>query len=259
MLAHRSLLTRLQAEDGFTLIELLVAMVTSLVVCFAAFTLLQVASDQSARATDYLQASQLGRTAMSHIVDALNSACVSEGTAPIQETSSGEKLVFVTGFSKKAEIKPSEVQHNEIKWEAITGKVGKLVDVRSYAEKEIGTDTGEYQWAKATTVELDPAVDKPVNAKGEALPIFKYYKYGSEASSTSETGVTSLTEIPQKSSTEELKAEAKKVAGTTISFRSLPVDRSEKVGRDLDLSDQVTFAFSAGFIETSLTSSKACE
>jgi prepilin-type N-terminal cleavage/methylation domain-containing protein len=257
MLTRHPVLARLQAQDGFTLIEVLVATSMSLVISFAAFTLLQVATDQSARATDYLQASQLGRNAMSHIVDALNSACVSEGAAPIQESSSGEKLVFVTGFSKKTEIKPAEVQRNEIKWEAIKGKVGRLVDVKAPAEKEVSS--GEYQWGKSSTVELDPAVDKPENAKGETQPIFKYYKYGTETTESSESGVTSLTEIAAKSSAEELKAEAKKVASTSISFRSLPVDRSEKVGRDLDLSNQVTFAFSAGFTEPALTSSKACE
>jgi hypothetical protein len=235
-------------------------MLASVVITFAAFALLQLATQQTSRARDFVQASQTGRTAMTHIVDELNSACVAENAAPVLPTSKPEELYFVTAFSKKSEIQPSEVQEHRLYWkEAPAGSgIGGLYDAEAAAE----TKTGEHEWKFKELPPVGTLIDANVvrykNPKTGQPEIFKYYKYSLKTEENGTAGLSALVEIERKPG-EELKAEATKVASVTINFRSLPSDNSEKLGRDAELSSQVTFAFSAGFTEPEVTSKFACE
>jgi prepilin-type N-terminal cleavage/methylation domain-containing protein len=249
----------LRSEHGFTLIELLVAMVTGLVVTTAAFALLYVAGEQSSRATDFVQASQTGRTAMAHIVDELNSACVGEKAAPILEGSTREKLIFVTGFSEKTLVEPSEVQKHVIYWKQSKGEVGKLYDEEAIATKE--TSAGSLKWEFAKLAEpgylIDADVIRPKNAKGE-FELFTYDEFAKEvAKESSTTPLSGLTPVVFEK--ELSSAEAKDVASVAIQFRSLPVDESTKVGRDFETTSQVSFAFSAPLTEPSITTKGGCQ
>jgi len=258
MLRSRARLITFHSESGFTLMETLVSMVTAIVITLAAFALLQLVGEQTSRATDYLQASQTGRRAMAHVVEELNSVCLSSAATPLREESTNEKLYFVTGYSKKVEIAPSEVQKHEVYWEATKGEIGKLYDATALGEKETSSGSYEWQFGKYTPVLLDANTKRTPTGKGTNEPLFKYYKYGEHAEESSEGGISALTEVPLKSG-EPLEAKAKEVAAVQITFRSLPTDNSEKPGRDLDLTSRVTFAFSATFAEPTITESGPCK
>lgn len=78
-------LSRVRDERGLTLIELLVSMLMATVVIGALLTILQISTKQTTLASDKVQANQLGRTAMTRIVDELRSSCLNAGFSPIQE------------------------------------------------------------------------------------------------------------------------------------------------------------------------------
>lgn len=259
MLILTSALRRLRSERGFTLIETLVALGTGLIVTFAAFALLQTTSEQTSRATDYVQASQLGRVAMTHIVDELNSACLTSEFAPVQSESikeaGREKMVFIDSFSKEPEIAAGEVQRHELIWTETSGKLGKLEDIKQLGTEKKVTEKGTtFVWSttKTKTVLGEDIGRTVVTSKGveTTTPIFQYYKYAKGTSETSEAGLSSLSPITYEP---ELGKEAPEVASVVVSFRSLPTDRSEKTSRAVDLSSQVTFAFSASVAEPTIT------
>ncbi len=247
-------------EAGFTLIEMLVSMVTALLITLAAFALLQVVVDQSSRETDYLQASQLGDTAIAHITDELHSGCFATGLKPIFANSSGTDLIFATAYSEKTEPTAAQAQKHEIKWEAepkAAGKVletGKLVDYM-YAGKGTYpsfTFAASPSYTKKTILAQHVATN---SAAGEST-IFKYYKYSAEAQQSSESTVGSFT--PLAATPTLTAAEAEQTASVVVSFRQLPSDGSEKPGRSLDLKSQVTFAFGAPIAEPKIVD-KPCE
>jgi Tfp pilus assembly protein PilV len=69
---------------GFMLIETLVAIISATVVTGALFMILIVSLHQTSRITGRVQATELGRDTMTHIVDELHSACIAKEFVPIQ-------------------------------------------------------------------------------------------------------------------------------------------------------------------------------
>ncbi len=260
MLGRGPSLPRLSSEHGFTLIEMMVAMVSGVVLATASWALLQLATEQAARASDFVQASQIGRTAMTHVVDEVSSGCLTENAAPVQEGSTSEKLIFVAAYSKRAEVQPNEVQEHKIYWkEAKAGGTPGLYDEKRVASKRLNETEWEFSEKYSEPgVLIDTNVAREKNKKGE-YEIFRYSKYGKEASSSSTNGLSALEAIELKEHQELSKGEASHIASMEIKFRSLPADNSEKRGRDVSLNSQVTFAFSAGFTEPTDTSTGACQ
>ena len=103
-------------QHGFTLIETLVAMISGVVVTGATFSVLIVSLHQTSRITDSVQATQLGRTAMTHVIDELHSVCLARKFSPVQENSSDSKLIFVNAYSKESVISKTEAYEHEIEW-----------------------------------------------------------------------------------------------------------------------------------------------
>src|ERR1700733_1597371 len=243
MLASTSTLQpRLRSEHGFTLMETLVAMVAGILVAFAATMLLRVSLEQTERASDYVQASQLGRTALTRIVDELNSACLEAGDTPVLASSTPETLIFNDAFSKEAEIPNSQIQKHEIIWNSASGT---LTDKKYIVTSKSGM---EYLYSTATETKIGTHI-----AKNEPEPIFRYYKYNTAATSSTETGVAPFTEIALAAKAGLSTTQAEEVASVQISFRALPTNGKIGAGRSLDLRNQVTFAFSAPIAEPTIT------
>jgi hypothetical protein len=241
-------------ESGFTLMETLVAMVAGLAVAGAAFAILEVALHQTSRVTDVAQASQLGRTTMTAMIDELHSACLAPGFTPIQAGSSKEELRFINAYSSEATIPNAS--------EAAIGGTGAFEHKITYAGG-ILTDysypsTSVGAWPKFTfSKEASPAggtrlgehisQTAVLNEKKEKVlvPIFQYYKYATKTSSAAEN-LAIGTLNPEPLAGKPLNAaEAQTAASVLISIRAAPSNGNEKVERDVDMSDQVTFAFSA--------------
>ena len=100
--------------------EVLVAMVIGIVVTGALFAILEVSLHQTSRITDRVQATQLGRTAMTKMVDELHSACLAREFAPVRANSGPKELRFATGFSEKTLVEPSEAYEHRIVWNGTT-------------------------------------------------------------------------------------------------------------------------------------------
>ncbi|HTD08135.1 MAG TPA: hypothetical protein VK680_04520 [Solirubrobacteraceae bacterium] len=223
--------------------ETLVAMVAGILVAFAATMLLRVSLEQTERASDYVQASQLGRTALTRIVDELNSACLRSGFAPVQAKSTPEKLIFYAAFSKEPEIPNSQIQFHEIEWVSASGNL--------YDAKTVVTGTSGTEYTHSATV---PKVLIGTHiAKNEPEPIFRYYEYNTAATSSTETGVAPFKEIKLAAKEGLSTTQAEEVASVQISFRALPTNGKVGAGRSLDLRSQVTFAFSAPIAEPTIT------
>lgn len=232
-------------ERGFTLVETLVAMVAGVAVMGGLFSVLDVSLRQSTRVADVVQASQLGRTAMTNIVDELHSACIAPGFAPIQEGSTGSKLIFITGYSEAAEI--TSVRKDEIVW------AGETLTDNVY--NSTGGASLEFTFAKAPTRSVLIGKNISQSAEGgKEVPIFRYYQYAvtppnnekrTEASSTLE-----LKEPPKAASFSA--AEAKPLASVLISFKAGPVSTNKEASRKVELAGQVTLAFSAPSAEATI-------
>ena len=229
-------------ESGFTLIELLVAMVTGIIVTGALFAILEVSMHQTARVTDVTQANQLGRSTMTHIVDELHSACIAAEQKPIQVGSGASKLVFVDAYSEKAEI-PS-AHKDEIIWEEATGK---MID-KTYLST--AGSWPKFTFSGTATPSAGVIIGEKISQAeqgGKKLPIFQYFAYTTKPSTSPTAPSTTLSEEPLKVPFEK-EEQAALAASVLISFKAAPT--SNVTSRAIELSNQVTFAFSAPAAES---------
>jgi len=240
--------------QGFTLIETLVAIVTGIVVTAALFAILEVSLHQSARASDVVQASQLGRASMSRMVDELRSSCLSSEFVPIQANSSNTELFLRNSYSEKAV--PTSASEHKIVWNETTGALTDFTypstsgswpnfGYSGTASPVAGTLIGERISAQGTTV----VKNKESKAETIPTPIFRYYKYATKAGNAEEATnvpVGTLTQI-ELGAKETLGAtRAEEVASVLISIRAGATDGLYTThGGVADFSNQVTLAFSA--------------
>jgi hypothetical protein len=226
---------------GFTLMETLVAMITGVAVTGALFAILEVSMNQSTRLSDVAQATQQGRTAMTHIVDELHSTCLSSAFTPVQEKSNATELIFTNAYSESSEI--TSERQDKIVWSKATGTLtdntyvsngGSWPTFTFPAEPTSSTRIGEH----ISEAEVESG------GKVETLPIFRYYAYSTKSSTTPTAPSTTLNEsspltVPLS------KTEAPKAASVVVSFKAAPNDAKATLGRGVNLTSQVTFAFSA--------------
>jgi prepilin-type N-terminal cleavage/methylation domain-containing protein len=236
-------------QHGFTLIEVLVAMLTSVVVTGALFGILLVTLHQTSRITDRVQASQLGRTAMTKMVDELHSACLARELSPVQANSSPSELRFETGFSEKPVIEYKEASEHRILWTGTYPKSGNLID-KTYEAKSTST------WPKFA-FEVTPASEvllaEYVYAQSATVPIFRYYKYATSASAGTETTPTGTLEEVTPEGGKLTAKQAEGIAAVQVSFSQAPSDNNLKLGRPVEFTSLATFAFAAPNSEATIT------
>lgn len=200
---------RLCDEGGYSLIELLVAMISGIVVMLALVAVLVFSTRQETHLTNLAQATQLGRLAMTKVVDELHSACLAPGFAPIQESSGPNELRFVNSYSKEATISKTEVNEHRIVWNE---KEGTLVDETYPAVKEETWPSFEYSSKPSSKV----LIASNVTQLESKLPIFQYYSYNLESNESTSSGLNTLNTAPLKTPLE--KAVAPTAAAVLISF-----------------------------------------
>jgi type II secretory pathway pseudopilin PulG len=247
-------------QRGFTLIELLVATATGLVVCLALFAILSASTRQETRLTDVSQANQLGRLAMTRIVDELHSACLAPGFAPVLYGSGEKELVFINAYSEEAVI--AKAYKHRIVWNE---KAETLTD---YIYPSNGGNWPNFKFAEAATpaggVLFASSVTQAKSGE-KAVPIFRYYNYAPESSSSATSALGTLSVEPLPTPVEKEKLEEKvapTVASVLVSFRAGPsekkteqISKEEEARRRIELSNQVTLSFSVPKSETPLIDS----
>jgi len=256
-----SLLARLQRDHrGFTLVETLVAMVTGLVVSGALFAILEVSLHQSSRLSEVAQATQLGRSSMNRIVDAMHSGCVKEKFTPVQAGSTKSKMILISGYSEEAEVPTKAtlgtgIHKDEFEWVEGTHR---LIDKSSLSSKEVSA--GVYSWEAAKEIRLGENIRRTITiekeVEKEATAMFTYYEYDTTANPVTGEASDTLKPIAEfKGEGESLtEAQAKKVASVSVAFnqRANEGKEAKKTGRPVNLNSQVTFTFSAPDAEASI-------
>jgi Tfp pilus assembly protein PilW len=251
-------------EHGTTLIELLVAMVCAIVVLGALLTILEVSFGQETRIADTVQADQLGRTAMTEMVEELHSSCTGFGATAIQAPSTTPtsplastnalNLWFLSAYgnTSSGEAVLTGVTEHDINWtstgESKTGvPLGTLTD---YSFASTGGSSPNWVFPEL----------KVANAKSKILAknvsplqvskvstMFQYAKY--DNTSTDKTYGELITVSASEAATA---AKNKEIARVTISFTQAPESKNTEEGRTAKLTDSVLLRF-----EGSETSSEA--
>ncbi len=206
----------LSDEGGFTLIELLVAMISGTVVMLALVAVLLFSTRQETHLTNVAQATQLGRIAMTKVVDELHSACLAPGFAPIKENSGPNELRFVNSYGKEAVISKTEVNEHRIAWNK---EAETLTDYTYPATKEETWPQFKYsEIATPTKGVLIASHVTQMESEGKKLPIFQYYSYNLESNESVSSGLNSLNTTPLE--TPLKKETAPTAASVLISFNT---------------------------------------
>lgn len=230
-------------ERGFTLIELVVALATGMVVLLALFGILDTTLRHSTALQDRVQANQIGRIAMTKMVDEMHSACLSPSFTPVQPESSPTELRFISAVGNEA-VLANAYEHRIVFTEK--GKEGTLID---YAYKSNGGSWPKFTFASTATPSGGTLLANNIS-KTTGVPMFSYYKYA-EASEDPET--LPLNTIDEKESLAEKEKLNTKTAAETaavkVGFHAETNDRNT-LNRGVDLSSQLTFSFSVPNSET---------
>jgi prepilin-type N-terminal cleavage/methylation domain-containing protein len=248
------------AEQGFTLVELLVAMLISTVVIAALVAILTFSLGQETRITDKVQADQIGRTAMTNIIDELHSSCTGFGANAIQgpsetptsplASSGATNLWFVSAYGNEdsGEALIEKVTEHDINWTASTKsntgeELGTLTDYSfesTSGNAKAGWTFPSLTVAKAKIKVLAKNVIPPeIEISGKKTPtIFQYYKYENTASSETDGELVAL-------SSSEVPTAAKEgnVAKATVSFAQAPAGGDTRTNRSASFSNSVILRF----------------
>ncbi len=191
------------SEHGFTLMETLVAMLAGMIVISALLTILEFSLSENGRLNNRVHATQIGRGAMTKIVDELHSSCTGYAVAGIagpKETPGSPlsftgptNLWFISSYGSKTSgsAKIEGVAEHDINWtKTSTSKTGQqLGTLTDYAfASSSGDSINGWTFPALTTANAKATVlAKYVIAPqiSGASTIFQYYRYETAAASES--------------------------------------------------------------------------
>jgi len=246
---------RWREQDGFTLIEVLVASIIAVVVSLAAFSVLQLTTEDVSRITERTHADQTGRVALEKLMLQLHSACVALEVNPIVEGSSAEKIKFVSSSGKEPAFATGEVDMHEITYNKVEGTLKETVYQSTGPEgsgiaKSGNPGSGNYFFS--TTPSSTTKLLTGVKQTG-STPIFQYYRYyikgdkgpkGEAEPPYGELNPTPLTGPSLPATGELTRAEAESVAKAAVSFTLAPEHHESviaKGGQPVALEDSAVF------------------
>lgn len=166
----------LRDERGFTLVELLVVLMAGTVIMGAIATMLEVTLRQTSRTFSQTNASQSSRFATETLENELHSACLANGLAPVQATSDGNTLIFISQYGSTATAakaaSPTPVEHKV----AYSPTNGTLTDYVYPA-----TGGGAPNWTFSSTASSQTQLLAHV-APITGTPVFQYFAYSQPTS-----------------------------------------------------------------------------
>lgn len=234
-----------RGERGFTLVEVLVAMAAGLVVIGALYSILTLSLRQTARITNETSASQHGRTAMAKILAELQTTCISPQFTPVQAGSSATKLIFISGHGSEAVL--AEAEQHELVW---SESAHTLTDT---AYKNSGGEWPAFKFESATPTSVTQIAERisKYESGGTTQPIFAYYKYAEAPLNVEgEAGPASTLEEIAPPASGFSSEEAATIASVRVSFDAAATSAGPELEHSIELSSQVTFAFSVPNSET---------
>jgi Tfp pilus assembly protein PilW len=243
-------IARVSDASGFTLIETLVAMISSTVVVGALFAIFIVALHQTARTSGRVEATELGNTTMTRLVDELHSACIAREFTPIREKSNANELIFVSGVGTEAVL--TKAYLHKVAYSATEGtlveKTWPNVSTSAWPNFEF-SESGT-----PTIVRIGEHITRNESG-GKEVAIFQYYGYATSSNSTG--AVSTLTATPLTEGSGGLEKNAEKAAAVSINFTA-GATQYKQYKPSIELSNQVTLAFTAPSAETPILQ-KPCE
>jgi Tfp pilus assembly protein PilW len=243
----------LRSEQGLTLVELLVAMVTSLVVGGALLGILGFSLRQETRITDRVQADQIGRTAMTKVIEQLRSSCTGLDSTAIQgpsttptsplATTGATDLWFLTAYGSAgaASAAVTGVTEHDIHWTPNTtgAQIGTLYD---YSWPSTGGEPPYSAFTFNSTLSTTTAAKKVLATNViplETSKIFAYYKYETNPASTATYGT--LVAFPANA--QPTATTAKLVAKVAIGFKQAPEHGDTREGHTTTFNSSVLLRF----------------
>jgi Tfp pilus assembly protein PilW len=200
-------------ESGITLIELLVAVVAGIVVMAAITIAMLTTVRETGRIADHVEANQRARLAMTSMVNDLQSACIAPNAIPIQEGSSGLKLIFTHQVGEAVLPIPEKSE--------IELKEGSLVQ-RNYPA--LAKTAGESAWKYSTTAKSTETIMKNVSLLPSTTSIFTYYAYAGASISTTPLAVPVTEKV------------AESAAQVSIAFKAAP---SQSINGDTNAATEI--------------------
>lgn len=167
----------MSSERGFTVVELMVAIVTGIVVIFATFALVDVATRNSARVAARIEADQRARPVLQHLVDELHSTCLGPTVTPVQAGSTPASMTFLSQTG--AAVNPIPDKH-------VVTLAGSTLSEAIYPATGGTTPNWTFATAPSSTRQLLTGVGPASSGSAPSNPpLFQYFSYqGSQLSSS---------------------------------------------------------------------------